>query len=125
MVILARRVVTQTVSKALEKSMVTSPVLRGGLLVIEAFCDSLGDREEGGSAAAARAEAVLGGVGGEVGVEEVEEEPLQDFSSRGEEGDGSVGGAFVDGFAGFGKGDHQCLFPYSGDVSLCYRMVEE
>ena len=61
---------------------------------MEAFGYSLHDGKKGSGAAALGAEAVLGWMGGEVGVEG-EEQTFKDFGSRGEEGDGTIGGALV------------------------------
>ena len=60
----------------------------------------------------------MSGVSGEVGVEGGEEEAFQDLGCWGEEGDGAVGSAFVNGFAGLGRGMTRASFQIAGRSAL-------
>lgn len=71
------------------------------------------------------AESVLRGGEGEGCGEGREEEALQNFDGRAEEGDGAVGGAGGKGLTRFGDGYDGCRLPDGRDVGSGEGKVEE
>ena len=54
-----------------------------------------------------------------------EKETLQDFHSGGQEGDGAISRALVNGFSRFGDRDNICLLPDGREVSVGKGKIEE
>ena len=53
------------------------------------------------------------------------DETFEDFGSGAEKGDGTVGGAEVEGFTRFGYGDDEGVLPDGGEIGVGEREVEE
>ena len=97
----------------------------GGLALVKAPRNGFGDGEESGGGGPGRSETVLGVGEAEVSLEVGEHKSLEDLDGGGEEGDGSVGGPLIVGFAGFGDGYYCGLAPDGRDVGVGYGEIEE
>ena len=91
----------------------------GGLTLIEAGGDKGGEGEEGGGGRVPGAETVLGMVRGQGKVEVGEDEALEHFGGRAEQGDRAVATAEVGRFTGLRDGEDYGLFPYIRNLRSC------